>query len=44
MLQVLVHPDGSWLQSALARVEKGASRSIAGALLCIGFREMSRGV
>ena len=24
MLQVLVHPDGSWLQSALARVEPGS--------------------
>ena len=24
MLQVLLHPDGSWLQSALARVEKGS--------------------
>ncbi len=24
MLQVLVHPDGSWLQSALARVEAGS--------------------
>ena len=24
MLQVLVHPDGSWLQSALARVEEGS--------------------
>ena len=24
MLQVLVHPDGSWLQSALARVENGS--------------------
>ena len=43
MLQVLVHPDGSWLQSALAALRKGASRSIAGALLCIGFQEMSRG-
>ena len=38
MLQVLVHPDGSWLQSALARVEQGSLALIAGVRLSLAIR------
>ena len=37
MLQVLLHPDGVGCRVLWPALKKGASRSIAGALLCIGF-------